>query len=135
MPRLRLLNLDAAQCSASFGSFASTPKYNKLPAMVYMEWHAAEQVSCLPSTLAVLDLSGSTSMHSLPKTISRLLQLHTLDLHGCRSLTALPEGISNLSTLRLLDLRRMQQPGRPARGNHLPRQVAGAGTGVLQESA
>ena len=92
MATLRLLNLDKATVKSEF-------KFTRH--LVYLEWHAAWRVTSLPSTLVVLDLSGSP-LSALPSNTSALTRLQAL--FSC-CLAALPDSLGHLTALQQLKLR------------------------------
>lgn len=65
--------------------------------------------------LKVLDLSGTSSMGTLPEIFGELpplrTSLQTLDLSYCSSLHLLPESLGHLSALQTLKLNRCSAHG------------------------
>ena len=82
--------LDAGSATLSSCNFGG------LSRLAYLEWHAAQDIASLPSTLATLDLSGSNRLGGLPD-LERLTGLQQLDLGNCLSLDVLPEALGALT--------------------------------------
>ena len=95
MSALRLLDLGA--CTHTEESFEISVDIQ------YLRW-STQRASTLPSSLIVLDLSGSHSLTALPESIAALSGLQILELNYCKSLIALPEGISGLCSLQTLEM-------------------------------
>ena len=101
-PASNIFTCDPRILDLGFATLSSS-SFGGLSRLAYLEWHAAQDIASLPSTLATLDLSGSNRLGGLPD-LERLTGLQQLELSRCHRLAVLPESLSALTGLQQLDL-------------------------------
>lgn len=86
--------------------FVGSMSFRGFSSLVYLEWHEPTlRCHSLPTTLVVLDVSGSYHMSTLPRSLmlGALTGLQHLNLSTC-GLRTVPESLSALTALRQLNL-------------------------------
>ena len=86
--------------------FVGSMSFRAFSSLVYLEWHEPTlRCHFLPTSLVVLDVSGSYHMSTLPRSLmlGALTGLQHLNLGTC-GLRTVPESLGALTALRQLDL-------------------------------